>query len=128
LREDYADGSYGVGAFEQAATAGVEPLEFNGVASGEGFNRPEPTCAVACEHEISGLSQGSATEEARGAESQHSRCGSVQNNFVVTQTRDSQACHRVSVRPWPRRAGVACLQALLPCAANQDTCKLGLGV
>jgi hypothetical protein len=54
LREDYANGSYGVGPFEQAPAASVEPLEFNRVACGDGFDRPEPTCAVACEQARAG--------------------------------------------------------------------------
>jgi hypothetical protein len=128
LREDYANGSYGVGPFEQAPAASVEPLEFNRVACGDGFDRPEPTCAVACEHQISRLPQGNTTAEARGAESQRSRCGSVQNNFVVTQARDSQARNRVSVGPRPRGEELAIFRTILPGAADQDSGKLGLSV
>src|ERR1700682_6617770 len=72
--------------------------------------------------------QGSTAAEPSGTERQRARSCALQNNFVVAEARDAQASYRMSVRPRPRRAGLARTCSHLPSAADENAGKFGLRV
>lgn len=103
LRVHHANQTYRVSALAQFAAARIKPLDLDGVSPGNCFQRPEPTGAMACQYQVSRLSQTGAVEHVRRTESQGARSCAFQNNLIVAQTRDFQARYQVRIRPWPRR-------------------------
>src|SRR5580765_218424 len=84
---DHADRTHRISLLLQSTVMTVEPLNLNRVTLGDPFQRPEPTGAMAREHQIPWPSHGGTVEQMRGTEGQRSRRRAFKNDLVIAQTR-----------------------------------------
>jgi hypothetical protein len=101
LRIDHANHSYSVVSCPYLTDVRVEPFDPNRVARNNCLQRPEPACAMTCQHEVTWFSRVRSTKEARRPECQGARSCALQDNLVIVQAWDSQPRNRMRVGPGP---------------------------
>src|SRR6185437_6725807 len=128
FRIDNANLGHSVAPLVQSLAARVKPFELDGVALLDRFQRPEPACAMAGQHQVSRAADRCTTQQTRRTKGQCARRGALQNDFVVPEPRDFEARNRIDIRPRPWRSCFAGMDSLLPRAADQNPRQLRLGL
>jgi hypothetical protein len=104
------------------------PFDMNYFSLHNLLQRPEPARAMTCQQQVSRLSSSDSAEHAGRTKGQRAWSRAFQNDFVISQTRDFQPRNWMRVGPWPWRASLAGLHAVIPRPPDQDAREFGLGM